>query len=146
MNPQQIATLTDASSINSNWLFFSPTHQLLTYLRNNMAEEGLHANEYNTTVLSDLNDKLMLSYKLKDPEKDGPFKIPRRLTPGEEVMIKNPKNVVATFERYCIKEITKKMLAAYQLNTAGYSWHRLAVEIKALCKRAEYVKAGSINS
>lgn len=140
LNPQQIATLTDASSINSNWLFFSPTHQLLTYLRNNMAEEGLHANEYNTTVLSDLNDKLMLSYKLKDPEKDGPFKIPRRLTPGEEVMIKNPKNVVATFERYCIKEITKKMLAAYQLNTAGYSWHRLAVEIKALCKRAEYVK------
>lgn len=140
LNTQQIATLTDASSINSNWLFFSPTHQLLSYLRNNMAEENLHANEYNTTVLSDLNDKLMISYKLRDPEKDGPFKMPRRLAEGEEVMIKNPKNVVAAFERYCIKEITKKMLAAYQLNTAGYSWHRLAVEIKALCKRADSVK------
>jgi flagellar biosynthesis GTPase FlhF len=140
LNKQQIATLTDASSINRNWLFFSPTHQLLSFLRNNMAEEDLRANEYNTTVLSDLNDKLMLSYSLREPEKDGPFKMLRRLNEGEDVMIKNPKMVVDAFEKFCIKEITKKMLAAYKLNTADYSWHRLAVEIKAHCKQADSVK------
>lgn len=137
---EQVHRLTDPHFIHNNWLFFSPTEQLLAYLRRNMAEEDLRANENNTTTLELLNKDLMIHYKLRDPDKDGPFKLNTKFNAADKVMIKKPQTVITSFEKFCIKEISKKMLAAYQMNTAEYSWHSLAVKIKSLCKRAEDIK------
>lgn len=137
---EQVHRLTDPHFIHNNWLFFSPTEQLLAYLRRNMTEEDLRANENNTTTLELLNNDLMIHYKLRNPDKDGPFKLKTKLDAADKVMIKKPQTVITSFEKFCIKEITKKMLATYQMNTAEYSWHSLAVKIKSLCKRAEDIK------
>ena len=140
LNNAQIEKLTAPTFVNSNWLFFSPTNQLLTYLRKNMHEEELNASEENTTTLSILDAVLMRDYKLRNPEKDGPFKYAKRLSAGEETMIYKPQQVVKSFEQFCIRETTKNMLVAYKLNTADYSWHQLAVKIKAECKSADSIK------
>lgn len=140
LTDEQIRRLTDPNLIHNNWLFFSPTEQLLAYLRRNMSEEDLRANEYNTTTLELLNKDLMIHYKLRNPDKDGPFKLKSKLNDADKVMIKKPQSLIASFEKFCIKEISKNMLAAYNMNTADYSWHSLAVKIKSLCKRAEDIK------
>lgn len=140
LNQVQIDKLTDLSRVNSNWLFFSPTDQLLRYLRKNMHEEDLNASESNTTTLSTLDSVLMIDYKLWNPEKNGPFKYAKRLSVGEETMILNPQQVVKSFEQFCIHETTKNMLTACKLNTAEFPWHQLAIKIKAACKDAESIK------
>lgn len=140
LTEEQIKKLTNPSTISQNWMFFSPTHLLLDFLRKNMSKEELYASEANSVTLSDINGDLMLDYKLRDPEKEGPFMLMKRLQPGEEVMLKDPKDVVSSFEKFCIKEITKKMISAYHLSTSDFSWHSIALPIKAYCQRAESIK------
>ena len=140
LTEEQIKKLTNPSTISQNWMLFSPTHLLLDFLRKNMSKEELYASEANSVTLSDINGDLMLDYKLRDPEKEGPFMLMKRLQPGEEVMLKDPKDVVSSFEKFCIKEITKKMISAYHLSTSDFSWHSIALPIKAYCQRAESIK------
>lgn len=51
LSKQQISTLTDPATRDNNWLFFSPTTQLLSFLRQNMVDEGLKVNSQNSTEL-----------------------------------------------------------------------------------------------
>lgn len=136
----QIEELTDASKVNSNWLFFSPTPLLLSYLRNNMVEEGLAATEDRNVITVDRFREIMLSeYKLRDISKDRPFKYynPKK---GENTLVLETPDLIIAFEDFCIKNICAILLNAYQLKTNDFSWHNLAVEIKSVCLRAEKVK------
>lgn len=136
----QIDNLTDMSIRDNHWLFFSPTDKLLHFLQENMKAEYLNANEDNTTTLESFRSKILMAYKLRKPETDGPFKLYKVRDDSERVLIRDAMKAVAQFERFCIGNITSIMLAAFELKTSEFFWHDEALRIKAYCKRAEGIK------
>ena len=140
MTEKEIAELTDPNVIDTKWMFFSPNTLLLEYLRNNMREEEMNANDGNTFTLEQFRKKMLLEYKLRNPETDSPFKNYSFRNGTPQPLILNGKKVIDDFEQFCIENITSILLKAYSLSTADYDWHSTAVEIKAYCKRAENVK------
>lgn len=140
LTKQQIKDLTDISVRDSQWLFFSPTDKLLHFLQENMKAEYLNANEDNTTTLNNFCSKILMEYKLRNPETDGPFKLYKVRENSDKVLIKNAVKAISQFEEFCISNITNIMLVAYKLKTSEFSWHEEAIRIKAYCKRAENIK------
>ena len=140
LSDTEIDELTNPATINSKWVFFSPNTLLLEYLRNNMREEELIANDGNTFTLEQFRKKMLLEYKLRNPETDSPFKNYSFRDGTAQPLILNAKQTIQDFEHFCIDNITNILLKAYSLPTADYEWHSTAVEIKAYCKRAENVK------
>ena len=140
LTDKEIDELTNPATINSKWVFFSPNTLLLEYLRNNMREEELIANDGNTFTLEQFRKKMLLEYKLRNPETDSPFKNYSFRDATPQPLILNAKQTIQDFEHFCIDNITSILLKAYNLPTADYDWHSTAVEIKAYCKRAENVK------
>ena len=140
LSEKEIQELTDPNKIDTKWMFFSPNTLLLEYLRNNMREEEMNANDGNTFTLEQFRKKMLLEYKLRNPETDSPFKNYSFRDDTTQPLILNGKQVVDDFEQFCIENITSILLKAYKLPTANYDWHSTAVEIKAYCKRAENVK------
>lgn len=140
LSDKEIDELTNPATINSKWVFFSPNTLLLEYLRNNMREEELIANDGNTFTLEQFRKKMLLEYKLRNPETDAPFKNYSSREGIAQPLILNAKQTIYDFEHFCIDNITRILLKAYNLPTSDYEWHSTAVEIKAYCKRAENVK------
>ena len=140
MTEREIAELTNPNVIDTKWMFFSPNTLLLEYLRNNMREEEMNANDGNTFTLEQFRKKMLLEYKLRNPETDSPFKNYSFRNSKPQPLILNGKQVIDDFEQFCMENITSILLKAYSLPTANYDWHSTAVEIKAYCKRAENVK------
>lgn len=140
LSEKEILELTDPNKIDTKWMFFSPNTLLLEYLRNNMREEEMNANDGNTFTLEQFRKKMLLEYKLRNPETDSPFKNYSFRDDATQPLILNGKQVIDDFEQFCIENITSILLKAYKLPTANYDWHSIAVEIKAYCKRAENVK------
>ncbi len=140
LSKEQIENLTNMSVRDSQWLFFSPTEKLLHFLQENMKAEYLNANEENTTTLANFRSKMLMAYKLRKPDTDGPFKLYKVKDKNEEVLIKNAPKAISDFEKFCINNIKSIMLAAYEMKTSDFSWHNEAISIKAYCKRAENIK------
>lgn len=140
LSEEQINELTDYATRNKNWLFFSPTRQLLGFLRQNMTEEELNANDQNTTVLDQFCSDMLISYKLRNPETDGPFKLYKQKGENEAYVIKDAHLAIISFERFILDNIKGILNNAYNLKTNEFSWHKLAVEIKSFCKRGENAK------
>lgn len=140
LSEEQIYAITDVNVRDNNWLYFSPTEKLLYYLQANMQGEYLNANENNTTTLDNFRQKMLMEYKLRKPESDGPFKLYKLKSEDEKTLILDTKKAIKAFESFCITNITSILLNTCKLKTSEYSWHELALEIKAYCKRAESVK------
>ena len=140
LSDKEIEELTNPATINYKWVFFSPNTLLLEYLRNNMREEELIANDVNTFTLEQFRKKMLLEYKLRNPETDAPFKNFSFRDGVSKPLILNAKRAIYDFEHFCIENIKSILLKAYSLPTVDYEWHSTAVEIKAYCKRAENVK------
>lgn len=140
LTEEQILAITDINVRDSNWLYFSPTEKLLLYLQANMQGEYLNANENNTTTLDNFRNKMLMAYKLRRPESDGPFKLYKLKSTEEQTLILNAQKAIKAFEKFCISNITNILLNAYKLRTTDFSWHEQALSIKAYCKRAENVK------
>lgn len=140
MSEKDILALTAPNTINTKWMFFSPNTLLLEYLRNNMREEEMMADEDNTFTLEQFCKKMLLEYKLRNPETDSPFKNYSFRNENPQPLILNAKQVVNDFEKFCVENLKTILLKAYSLNTADYEWHSQAVEIKSYCKRAENVE------
>lgn len=139
LDKSQIEYLTESSSFNSRWLFFSPTDLLLHYLRNNMNEEGLSATDENTRTLARYRQKVMRDYHLFDPTKDGPFKDYKPNT-EEKLLIVAPMKVISEFEKFCIEYSTKLIKQRVELKTSHYDWHLAAQRIKSICVRYKNIK------
>lgn len=140
LTEEQILAITDINVRDNNWLYFSPTDKLLLYLQANMQGEYLNANENNTTTLDNFRNKMLMAYKLRRPESDGPFKLYKLKSAEEQTLILNAQKAIKAFEKFCISNITNILLNAYKLKTTDFSWHEQALSIKAYCKRAENVK------
>ena len=134
----QIENITNPAIVNQNWLYFSPTQKLLTFLRDNMREEDLHANEHNTTTLDTFAKRILIDYKLRMPNSDGPFKMYRH-NENEKNVILDAGAAVKCFEQFLIKKTTEILTKISLLKTAEYPWHNIAREIKAHCKSAESI-------
>lgn len=140
LSKQQISTLTDPATRDNNWLFFSPTTQLLSFLRQNMVDEGLKANSQNSTVLTQFCSDMLIAYKLRNPETDGPFKLYKQKSDNEAFVIKDAHQALCAFEGFILRNIKNILNNSYSLNTKDFSWHELAVEIKHYCKKGEDIK------
>lgn len=136
---KQIETLTDPGERDNHWLFFSPTDMLLQYLRDNMREEGLRANDRNTRTIAKFRNKAMRDYKLFNPSKDGPFK-DYKIAEGEEILILDAQEAIKDFEQYIIEYCNKLLQQRCELNTAEHRWHDDAQSIKARCKNSGKIK------
>ena len=106
MSEKEIAELTDPNVIDTKWMFFSPNTLLLEYLRNNMREEEMNANDGNTFTLEQFRKKMLLEYKLRNPETDSPFKNYSFRNGTPQPLILNGKQVIDDFEQFCIENIT----------------------------------------
>lgn len=140
LSKQQISTLTDPATRDKNWLFFSPTTQLLSFLRQNMVDEGLKANSQNSTVLTQFCSDMLIAYKLRNPETDGPFKLYKQKGDNEASVIKDAHQAFCAFEGFIIRNIKNILNNSYSLNTKDFSWRDLAIEIKSYCKEGEDIK------
>lgn len=140
LTEKQRAVFADPKERNDQWLFFSPTSLLLSFLKNNMNEEGLVATENNTTILSDFREKMMREYMLTNPQTDGPFMLYHPIGAIEQVMIAQPTEMLTQFEEFCVANIGSILIAASKLNTAAFDWHQSAVRIKSYCSKAGEVK------
>lgn len=140
LSEAQIIALTDVNVRDRNWLYFSPTDKLLYYLQANMRGEYLNANEDNTTTLENFRHKMLMAYKLRKPESDGPFKLYKIKSAEEQTLIIDAQKAIKSFESFCISNISSILLNAYKLKTSDFSWHELALSIKAYCKKAENIK------
>ncbi len=134
-----IIELTNPDSIDTKWIFFSPNTLLLEYLRNNMREEEMIANDGNTFTLEQFRKKMLLEYKLRNPETDSPFKNYSFRNESPQPLILKAKEAIRDFEQFCINNIKSILLKAYKLPTSEYEWHAKAVQIKAYCKSAENI-------
>ena len=140
MSEKDTEELTNPNVVNTKWVFFSPNTLLLEYLRNNMREEEMIANDGNTFTLEQFRKKMLLEYKLRNPETDSPFKNYSFRNGTYQPLIINAMQAVKDFEQFCVDNLKSILLAAYSLPTSDYEWHSTAVEIKSYCKRAESVK------
>ena len=140
MSEKEILELTNPNTINYKWVFFSPNTLLLEYLRSNMREEEMIANDGNTFTLDQFRKKMLLEYKLRNPETDSPFKNYSFRNGNPQPLILNAMQTILDFENFCIENIKSILLKASILPTSDYEWHTTAVEIKGYCKRAENIK------
>ena len=135
----QIEFLTNPDSVNSRWLFFSPTDLLLRYLQANMREEGLNANDTNTRTIPKFRNKAMRDYQLFNPAKDGPFK-DFKPHEGEECLIKMPEKAIRDFEQFIIASCAKTFEQRAGMKTSGYEWRLDAERIKSQCAKGGSIK------
>lgn len=129
LTPKQIDYLTDPVEWNNRWLFFSPTDLLLQYLRNNMAQEDLIATDSNTRTLDRFRSVQMRNYGLFNPASEGPFKNYKASAVSK--LILSPKEVILSFEQFCIDYVRNAMNKRVALKTSDYGWHDIALSIKA---------------
>ncbi|MDE6578214.1 MAG: hypothetical protein K2K58_08600 [Muribaculaceae bacterium] len=139
LSQKQIENLTNPEERDNHWLFFSPTDMLLQYLRDNMREEGLKANDRNSRTVAKFRKKAMIDYKLFNPSKNGPFK-DYSPAQGEEVLILDAKAVISDFEQYIIVYCNKLLQQRVELNTVNHPWNEDAMSIKSRCKDSGKIK------
>ena len=99
MTEKEIVELTSPETVNTKWMFFSPNTLLLEYLRNNMREEEMIANDGNTFTLEQFRKKMLLEYKLRNPETDSPFKNYSFGAKSPQPLILNAKQTICDFEQ-----------------------------------------------
>lgn len=139
LTQNQIEKICDPNEVDNHWLFFSPTPQLLKYLRDNMRGQYLNANQLNTTLLDDFRKRMLREYKLTNPDSYKPFRNCKK-EDNEQVLILKPFKIIDEFERFCVDNLTAILKATAEIKTAEFPWSHLALEIKAYCKRAENIR------
>lgn len=140
LTEQQITELTAPQTRDTKWLYFSPTKDLREYLKANMTNEGMRANESNVCIIEVFCKSILTSYKLNIPETNGPFLLLRNKEDCTETLITDAKVAIASFERFLVKKVTKTLIEISQLPTSDFPWHKKAVSIKTYCQKAEKVK------
>ena len=122
-----------------NWLFFSPTPLLLRFSMNNMNEEGLSAVEgKNIITIDDFRQRMLSAYHLYNMDTNGPFRTYKQSL--QKTLIWKPDVAIKEFEKFCIRNSVKILVAASEMNTSEYAWHKDSIGIKAICKDASKVK------
>lgn len=140
LTQQQIEWLTNPTNCDDNWIFFSPTDLLLTYLKENMVSEDLKVTNKNTITLSRFRQNMLREYRLWNPDTDGPFKrLKDEILISQRLIIRSQK-LIRDFEHFCVDSLAGILRTASVLNTSNYSWHKYAVVIKTYCSKVDSIK------
>lgn len=133
--------LLDPEKVDSNWLFISPTRQLLLFLRENMRKEGLSAHAENTKTIGKLREDMYHAYKLKNANSDGPFKLLENDEDEEtQPLILDPIRAVKGFESFIVENIVTALQKTSKIKTSDFEWHNIAVHIKYQCASSIKIK------
>lgn len=140
LTSEQIKRLTDPVHVDNHWIFFSPTGLLLQYLRDNMRDEELNANQGNTFTIGEFRLNMLREYRLWDSDGQGPFKVYKAKRKERSIsLIERPAETIHAFEAFCVERVKEALMKAAQQNTSSFSWHKQVLGIKSYCKRAESV-------
>lgn len=133
--------LFDPERIDTNWLFVSPTRQLLLFLRENMRKEGLYAHGENTKTIGKLREDMFHAYKLKNANSDGPFKLLEDVEDEEvQPLILKPIEAIKGFECFIVESIVSALQKISKIKTSDFEWHNIAVLIKHECAKSVDIK------
>lgn len=134
----QIEKLTDPSTIDSHWIFISPSDLLSQYLKSALSAEGLSNKIGNVSPFENFRLKRLQEYYITSAIKDGgkapfmPIKSNNALY--DTCLIQNGEQSVKDFASYFIEQLTKPLRSVLSINTSGYEWQKCAVSIQLLCK------------
>lgn len=136
LTQNQIEKLTDPSTRDENWVFFSPTVKLLKFLKNNMVNEGLSASEdKNIYTTFGFRAKVIRdSYRLCGPGQlpFDTFKIRQRdINKIESVLIYDPDIVIQQFTNFVKESIKNEFDNLNTINTSNKEWRIIAAKIKS---------------
>ena len=134
LTPNQIERFADPHRWSQQWLFFSPTELLLQYLRNNMREEELNANDSNTRTIKRFRDVMLRDYGIIAPSNS---KFCEWKDRSGDMLILNPKEVISQFEGFCVAQINQIRSRLLAFDTSDFAWSFEAESIKKICSQNE---------
>ena len=137
----QLERFSDPHRWSQQWLFFSPTDLLLQYLRNNMREEELNANETNTRTIERFRKVMLREYGIVDPSNP---KFSELKDKSGEPLILDSKGAISKFEVFCVKQISQIRSRLLSFETADFAWSAEAEAIKKICMQNEVSDIASL--
>ena len=141
LSDNQLSRFDDPHRWSQQWLFFSPTDLLLQFLRHNMHEEELNANETNTRTIERFRKVMLREYGIIDPA--NPRFIEWKDRSGD-LLILQPKLAIDAFEKFCIDQIKQKRDKIVSLDVSDYVWSREAKDLKEICQKNDVVDLNSL--
>lgn len=111
-------------TINSSWIFFSPSELLKLFLKNNMTSEGLNANDSNVFVWDTYKTILMKDYKLFNTETQNPFLNLKKFESENILPIdsKKLKNIIKSFDDFYLNFQKEKIEKLIELKISDFYW------------------------
>lgn len=113
-----------------NWIFFSPSELLRSYLDYAIRKEGLTSTKEKVTTWELFKQKAVREYGFVNPETRRPFIFLKGRT-FYNGNFKNTRTLNDNFTEYFINSQRKKLQRSFELNTASFSWHSLALRMKS---------------
>ncbi len=118
---------------SGNWMFFSPTEQLRSFLRDNMDYEGLQRIEEKTFVWNDfLKTVVRDNYQLAGSE--APFSLSKKIT-GR--MFSNTLDVVDTFSFFYVERLKNRLLNLSKIVADNFEWKHVGKKVTERCGDAQ---------
>lgn len=124
---------------DNNWIFFSPNELLKLYLKNNMVEEGLKANNERVAIWSEYKEMLVRKYKIVNTDTQNPFLFLRNNKDENLMPIdgKELKKAIAAFDYYYLTELNNSLQQLIAINCDQFFWKEKAKSVQSFINRQE---------
>lgn len=136
MNDDQKRVLFDS---RRNWVFFSPNALLKLFLRNNMIQEGLQADDSRVLIWGDYLTELIRDYKLVNTELPTPFLFLR--TRQSEGLLpyssNNLKSILDGLESFFLTVVSERLQKIGQIKADLFFWKIQGLSIQNYINRQE---------
>jgi hypothetical protein len=124
---------------NRNWIFFTPNELLKLFLRNNMIQEGLKADDQRVRVWKDYLNQIVKDYELVKVDTQNPFLFLRKrlnenLLPQDGRQIKQLLN---SFEKFLLGILNAKLDKLTALKLEPFDWKSKGISIQNYINRSE---------
>lgn len=127
------------SSIEDNWIFFSPNNLLKKYLEDNMNYEGLTETNKRTAVWKDfLNDAVRDEYQLVG--NDCHFKLINEKKADRYIYKANYCAIIEDFTLYFISQVKEIFVKIGSMETSKFDWKILGSVITKECAKIKTVE------
>lgn len=126
---------------NSSWIFFSPSELLKLFLKNNMTNEGLNANDSNVYVWDTYKTKLMKDYKLFNTETKNPFLNLKKFESENILPIdsKKLKDIIKCFDDFYLSFQKEKIEKLIDLKISNFYWKETGESIQKYLQRQDKI-------
>lgn len=140
LSKEQLAKLLDPEKGSNNWLFLSPTNELLYYLKDNMNSEGLYACDENCMTIDKLRNDMYNAYKLRGNKSVCQFYIMEQTDDFYNwPLFVKPKEVIESFEIFVINQVLDS-IRNWETNLIKIKDKITAYRFKSICGQAHKIK------